>query len=116
MYCTQTYSNIIYNVREIILYFQENRIPEAVSYATTHTYLDPHDSSAQANLQFYEARNDIPKEHFKPLESKAYRDLYEEGQSLYNEEKFEEMVEKFELSLKELYIELEKCRLDIILE
>lgn len=99
----------VYNYIQISL-FKENRIPEAVSYATTHSYLDPHASSAQANLQFYEARNDIPKEHFKPLERKAYRDLYEEGQSLYNEEKFEEMVEKFELSLKELYIELEKCR------
>lgn len=61
-------------------------------------------------MEFYRGKKELSEDHFKPLETVSYRDLYTEGQTYYNNNDYERVVEKFEDSLKSFYDEIEKCR------
>ena len=91
-------------------FIQENRITEAAAYVATYHYLDHHSEVARRDVEFYESRDDVSKSDLKPFKTKSYRDLYEEGQRLYESGDNEEMVKTFELSLKAFFDEIEKCR------
>ena len=93
-----------------VLSLQENKVKEGARHAATHYYLSPRDHVAQSNIEFYAKRDDVSEADRLPLWNRLYRDLYVEGQEFYKKNEFEEMVEKFEASLKEFYVELEKCR------
>ncbi|XP_019860815.1 PREDICTED: prolyl 3-hydroxylase 1-like isoform X2 [Amphimedon queenslandica] len=89
-----------------------NNVTGGAAHAATHLYLSPGSSPARANMEYYQSLKELSESDFKPLYSKAYRDLYVEGQALYNSDEYEKMVDKVEEALLEYYIEIEKCRLE----
>lgn len=82
----------------------------AAGHAATHLYFNPTSNIAKSNIEFYRSLKELSKDDLRPLYTKAYRDLYEEGQALYNNDEYDKMVVKFEEALKEYYEEIERCR------
>ena len=69
------------------------------------------DEISSSNMQFYQSQSSVTKDHLQPLETgQLYQHLYLEAEQLYKDEKFAEMVEKFEGSLKALLPLVQKCR------
>lgn len=80
----------------------------AASAAATYHHYNPLDEMSARNMLFYRS---LPQGEPQPEETGVqYRHLYAEGEKLYKQEKYVEMIDKFEESLKALLPVVDKCR------
>ena len=99
------HANVLYLFE---FYIQVGKLEEACRWFVTYQYFNPEDKRVDENLRYYESLG-LDKSFFLRLETLFYKDLYLEGMALYDEQRWSEAVDKFELSLRDFYSKLDEC-------
>jgi len=91
-----------------MLHLQVGKVEEACRWFVTYQYFNPEDERVDQNLRYYESLG-LDKSSFVRLETLFYKDLYLDGMNYYDQQKWSEAIDKFELSLKDFYTKLDEC-------